>query len=105
MKTAAIAIKSIEKTSAVIFWAQVGLIVAMISMYMYLVNKTVWNVVARQQAESSIVSLNSKLSDLEFQYITSKNNITLEMAQSLGYESTHNTVFVTRDQAAAVALR
>ncbi len=105
MKTATIALKSIERASAIIFWAQVGLIISLISLYMYFVNQTVWNVVARQQTESATVSLNSKLGDLEFQYIAAKNNITLEVAQSMGYQSADQKVFVTRDQSANVALR
>lgn len=105
MKTAALAIKSIEKTSHIIFWAQIALIVSLIITYMYMVNKTVWNVMARQQVESSLVSLNSKLSDLEFEYITAKSNVTLEMARSLGYQSPQATYFVTRDQSTSVALR
>lgn len=105
MKQATIALKTIERASVVIFWAQVALIVALISAYMYFVNKTVWNVVARQQVESSIVALNSKLSDMEFKYITAKSNITLQMAHQLGFQTVTKTTFVDRALGANVAIR
>ena len=97
----------IEQTSQIIFWGFVGAIVLCASMYMYFVNKTVWNVLARQEAESHIVSLNSKVSTMEFQYITAKSNVTMELAKSLGYQPVQGReIFVTRiDASKNVALR
>ena len=97
----------IEQTSQILFWGFVAAIVLCASMYMFFVNKTVWNVVARQEAESKIVSLNSKVSTMEFQYITAKANVTMELAKSLGYQPVQGReIFVTKiDTTKSVALR
>lgn len=105
MKQAALAIKTIERTAQILFWAQIAVVFVLASLYMYFVNKTVWNVVARQQTESSIVSLNSELSDMEFKYITAKSNITMDMAQRLGFQPAEHTIFVDRTSGSNVAIR
>lgn len=107
MKNAAIVIHTIERTSQVIFWTMAAGIFILASSYMYFVNKTVWNVVARQAAESQIVALNSDLSTTEFDYINSRASVTMELAETLGFKSADNqTLFVTRESAAKnIALR
>ncbi len=81
------------------FWALVSAIVICGIMYIYFVNKTVWNVVARQNVETHIATLNSKLSDTEFQYINSVSGITMDTAVKLGFISAvDNTTFVAREE-------
>ena len=108
MQQATLAINTIERTSKLIFWALLAGVVILASTYMYMINRTVWNVLARQQAETQIVSINSKLSAVEYTYIASKNKVTMQLAQSMGFEpiSSNQSIFVTRDVAAkSVALR
>ncbi len=81
----------------VLFWSMVGAIVVLAIVYMYLVNKTVWNVVAKQNIEKSMASISSDLSDREFQYINSVSGITMDTATKLGFVPAGNsTVFVAR---------
>ncbi|MES3005592.1 MAG: hypothetical protein V4664_01450 [Patescibacteria group bacterium] len=107
MKQATHALQIIERTSHILFWAMVTGIVMLASVYIYLVNRTVWNVVARQTAESQIVALNSDLSASEFEYINTKSNVTMALAAEMGFKSAdQKTLFVTRESSSKnVALR
>lgn len=91
----------------IIFWALASAIVLMAIMYMYFVNKTVWNVVAMQHIEKNMSALNSKLSDREFQYINSVSAVTLDTATKLGFISAdRTTTFVAKaDVSSSVAIR
>lgn len=101
MKYIAHTIRNTERNSQMqfVFWALVSAIVLLAIMYMYFVNKTVWNVVERQHLEASIADTNSKLSDTEFQYINSVSGITMDTAAKLGFVSAaNNTTFVAREE-------
>lgn len=103
-------LKSTERNSRemqIIFWALASAIVFMAILYMYFVNKTVWNVVARQHIEKDMAALNSKLSDKEFQYINSVSAITMDTASRMGFVSADKaTTFVARISTAQnVAIR
>ena len=98
MKQATAAIHTIERTAQLIFWALLFGVVMLASMYIYMINKTVWNVLARQQAQTQIVSINSKLSAVEYKYISAKNSVTMQLAESMGFQPiTNQSMFVTRD--------
>ena len=98
MKQTAIAIHAIERTSQIIFWVLASAIFIFASFYVYLVNKTVWNVVSRQAAESQIVAINSDLSSTEFEYINTKAKVTFALAESMGFKpADKQTLFVTRE--------
>lgn len=98
MKQATLAIQAIERTSQILFWSMATGIFILASMYVYFVGKTTVNTFARQTAQSEIVALNSDLSATEFEYISSKANVTMDLAQELGFKSADKqTLFVTRD--------
>jgi hypothetical protein len=101
MKYITATIRNTERNRQVqiLFWALATTIILLAVMYMYFVNKTVWNVVQRQHIESNIASLNSKLSETEFQYINSVSGITMETAQRMGFVSAaDHTTFVAREE-------
>lgn len=97
-KQAAYTMNTIDRLSETIFWS-LAIGIAMLSVfYMYSIQKSVRNVVARSNIQSDIVALNSKLSDAEFEYMSSVGTVTLETAQKLGYVSATNKTFVTRER-------
>ncbi len=71
-----------EKT---LFWSLLGIFIFSISFYMYLINTAVHNVVSSQNLEAKISGLNLAISNKEFQYINSKNAITMVLAYSMGF--------------------
>ncbi|PCI28824.1 hypothetical protein COB55_03330 [Candidatus Wolfebacteria bacterium] len=64
--------------------------------YMYFVNSAVLQVVQRQTAEDTIRDLRAEVSELEFEYINSKNAITLTYAESQGFIAAKDTEFISR---------
>ena len=64
--------------------------------YIYFINQTVFNTASRQSFERELNLLSTKLGELEFEYISMKNDIDLEMADSLGFSYASQTKFVSR---------
>ena len=102
---AVIAIKKIEKISKSLFWAMLAIIVVLGFTYMYFINKTIWNVAAREKMQNEIVTLNSQLGEREFEYIKSKGAITMESARELGFSQPERVSFVTKEILKTVAMR
>lgn len=100
-------LKIIDRLSKTLFWSMISVLVLMVGLYAYMVNQTVWNAFGRDNAEEQIVALNSKLADLEFEYIKLSNEISMEKAISLGFKSADkNTIFATREiYAKSVAMK
>lgn len=107
MKHAHTAIRKIERLSQFIFISLFVLTILLSCTYIFLVNKTVLNAVAMEKIEHEIASINSDLSDNEFKYISSKGEVTMELASSLGFVSAEDkTTFVTvMKPSASVAIR
>lgn len=78
-------------------WALVSLVFICVFCYGFMVRNTIVSIVSRQNMDNQLAVLNSKVSDLEAQYIKMKNNVTPEMAYSLGFSAVTNQKFVTRD--------
>jgi hypothetical protein len=78
------------------FWSLIGIFIFCIFSYGYCVRGTIVNIVERQNIENEISVLNSKINDLESEYIKAKNNITPELATSLGFVSVSTHKFVTK---------
>ncbi len=72
------------------------LLVVSVCSYGYLLNKTIHNVVARQRSGELVASLGGKVGELESRYITLKDSVTLDLANSLGFQSVQNPVFISR---------
>jgi hypothetical protein len=77
----------------------VSILVGIGLLYVYFVNLTIHNVVARTNAQKQIVELSSSVSELESEYIAIENKITLEVAYSKGFEDATPKKFISRDQA------
>lgn len=99
------AIRKIEKLSRGIFWAMLGIVLLLVVSYMYLVNKTIWNVANREKIHNEIVAYSSKLGEIEFEYIKSKGSITLNSARQLGFTEPEQVSFVTKETVKEVAMR
>ncbi len=90
-----------EKT---LFWTLTGVLLICVGFYMYFINETVHNVVARQNLESEASNLTLTLSNQEFKYITLRNNITREVAYAMGFKDVTAKTFISRDSNKQVSL-
>jgi len=66
--------------------------------YAYFINQTVLNIVGRKNAEEQINVVNSKISQLELEYMERKNSITLEYAHSIGFKDSGKIIYVSKNQ-------
>lgn len=78
------------------FWSLITIFFFCIFSYGYLVQGAIVNIVDRQSMEGKLSALNSKVLNLESEYIKAKNNITLEKAYSLGYIAVSDQKFAIR---------
>lgn len=86
------------------FWAIVCALFLCIGFYMYFINSTVHNVVSRQNLETEASSLTLKIGNQEFQYITSRNNVTMQLAYSMGFKEVTAKTFISKNSNRQVSL-
>ena len=70
------------------FWMLLAGIVGLGTMYSFLVQQTVMQVVTRGDVEKEIATLRANTTMLESRHIALSNTITSELAHSLGYKET-----------------
>ena len=78
-------------------WFMVSILVFCLFSYGYFVRGAIVNIVARQNMETEFNVLNSKVSDLEAEYIKAENIVTPELAANLGFVAVTGQRFVTRE--------
>ncbi len=77
-----------------LFWLLVAGIVLVAGTYLYSVNRTIVLVAQRNAVESKISAHQADITNLESEYIAQKSQITMELAQSMGYSDTHKVVYM-----------
>ncbi len=74
-----------------------------LAVYVYAVNQTVRNIVARQNMETELMELTALIGEKEFKYISQKNEIDLDTALSMGFRPVETRIFVSRQSSVALA--
>ncbi len=86
-----------------IFWMLIVCLVFFAAFYAYCVHSTVRNVVTRQNLEAESARISLSIGTKEFQYISLRNNISLEKAHTLGFTEVATKSFVGRGPSAQVS--
>ena len=82
-----------------------GLIAVLLGAYVYLVNNSVFNIVARETALEKASNYATELAVLESRYIELSGNITLSLAYTLGFaDASAESVFVREGETARFSL-
>ena len=92
MKAAVITIKNHPLT----FYALLSGIFISLGLYMYCINMTVRNAVSRNNTENKVLAIQNKVSDLEYQYMTKSNSVTMQSAQDLGLVELPSKIFISK---------
>ncbi len=90
-------IERIEYREKKFFWILFSVFALFIISYGFLVNSMVMNGVSTQNMEKEMISLNSEVNSLEFQYLSLKNSVTLDFAESKGFVSVSEDKFAVID--------
>lgn len=87
-----------------IFWSLIFLSILSLVVYIYGVNATVRNTVARQNLESEALSISTHLGEMEFSYIGLTNKVSLTVAYERGYKDVSAPVYISRNQNAGLSI-
>jgi len=79
----------------ILFWIISFCVGLLLSLYAYSANSLVFIVMEGNNSDKSISELNLRIGDLEFQYITLRNSINLELAYNLGFKEALKPTYIT----------
>ncbi|MEK7150252.1 MAG: hypothetical protein AAB688_02470 [Patescibacteria group bacterium] len=96
VKTIKNRILNIENAEKKFFWYTASFAIVFSGLYLYFVNMTIVNVVERQNTEKDIASLNSRISDMESDFLSLNKKISLEYAVSKGFVKMASEKYVSR---------
>src|SRR3989344_6895701 len=82
-----------EKT---ICWTLLGILLLCSGFYIYFINTTIHNIVQRQNLEAEASKLTLAIGSQEFQYISMRNGVTLDLAYSLGFRDVGVKTFISK---------
>jgi len=103
MKTTQKNIKWLNKNGKSLFWSLACLLLAVTSVYIYLVNTAALNGVYRGKAEQNVTSVGATVSELESRYLSLKQSVTLSLAYARGFEDVKAVKFISTPKVGAVA--
>lgn len=83
------------------FWVLVAISILSLSLYIYAVNATARNIATRQNLEREVAKIATTLDSLEFAYIGLKNDVTIELAYSYGFQEVKSPLYVSRARGAS----
>ncbi len=83
-----------------LFYILATILITIFGLYAYLVNRTIMNVVAREKTYREISTLSTSIGELEFKYMSIRNNITLELAYEKGFHDAVPSQFISRGSSA-----
>jgi len=84
------------ETRPLYFYALLVIIFMLGIFYAYFVNQAVVNIVERQGIEGLLLSKNSSISELELEYISQRNNLSLARAYEMGFVEVNTPRYVSR---------
>jgi|GEM_PF-1035048 len=79
-----------------IFWSVTGLFLISLMAYIYGINALSRTAALRQNLEREAMTLAADLATLEFQYISLKNDVTIEVAATRGFSEVKKPLYVSR---------
>lgn len=86
------------------FWTLATLCLALLVIYIYAVNATVHNTLARQTLQNEAANLSTHISEMEYNAITLKNNVSLDLALAHGFQEVTSPIFITRSDGRALSM-
>ena len=103
MKTIKKNLKRFEKHGKKLFWSLACLLLLATSFYVYLMNTAALNGVRWEGAEKEITSIEATVSELESEYLSLKQSVTLSTAYAMGFEDVKAIKFISAKKVGTVA--
>jgi hypothetical protein len=86
MNTKVINLISWDNFEQKLIWSLFAIMIALVGLYIYLVNISVFNIMARKEAEERISQIATEVAKLEATYIGLSSKIDMETAYALGFK-------------------
>ncbi|MEX2010306.1 MAG: hypothetical protein WD874_00680 [Parcubacteria group bacterium] len=86
------------------FWTLLISVFLISGFYMYSVSATAMNTASRKQLEEERAILATKISEMEFQYIALKNDVSIEVAFEHGFKEVIAPRYVSRSSSNSLTL-
>lgn len=86
------------------FWLMLFVLLASVVVYMVAVRATIGNTIARSNLESTTNALVTQVGNMEFQYISLEDNISLQLAYSKGFENVTEPIYISRSSSQSLSM-
>jgi hypothetical protein len=86
----------------VFFFSLLLLVIVSFCLYMFFLGRTIFDLVARKNAEYGITLASARVSELELRVLEYNNEVTLQKANELGFVSNSHPNFVSKKKTALV---
>lgn len=86
------------------FWTLTFFSIISLVLYIYGVNATVHNTVARARLEGEVSTISTHIGEMEFAYIGLKNKVSLQVAYARGYSDVTEPTYVSRASARSLSM-
>ncbi len=83
------------------FWMLILVLAFVLGVYLYSLNSVMFNIVKRGEAEKSLSNLKTSVTEIESSYLALKNNITLDLAYSRGFQEVEISAFIPKKSVSA----
>jgi hypothetical protein len=82
-----------------LFWGLCTLCVIFMGLYVYFLSASVYNVVLRKEMSLEMSTVNTRISELESAFLQKNNDITMSMAEGMGFSPIDDSykTYVVRD--------
>ena len=89
--------RSLYGSTERLFWLFVAGIAVVFALYIYCISLSISNVVLREEMQLELAATNSRIGELESEYLTKKYAIDMQYAQSLGFVPLASKHFAVRE--------
>lgn len=96
-------LKSIEEHGKGLFWFLTSVLLLVTTSYVYLINTVALNGVRWSKVEQNIKSVGAVVSELESEYLSLKQSVTLKVAYAKGFEDVKAVAFISTEKLGVVA--
>ena len=89
--------RSLYGSTERLFWLALAGIATVFALYVYCISLSISNVVLREEMQLELAATNSRIGELESEYLTKKYAIDMQYAESLGFVALESKHFAVRE--------
>ncbi len=83
-------------TQRIIFKVLISSLITLFIVYVYLIGSITFNILARKSLETTVLTLGSRISEIELTYLNNTNKINKNYALTLGFVDVRDNIFASR---------